>query len=268
MISNLGNVFSKHTHKCMTQYMRGKYLRISLTDDKLQKKQMVVHRLVATSFIPNMENKSTVNHVDHNSLNNMVTNLEWATVVEQNIHRRKYPRHVKQVVHVDEDEHWFLIPFEIIGTNGYYITRTALIKTPRGVIIHGTVRTEGYITVHINKKNHSLHILMAKIFLDNPNHYAEYVNHIDGNKSNANIDNLEWCSPSWNVQHAIEYDLIRSCVKVTFTNVNTGEKRKFNSLNSTSRLMRVCVRTISKFARSKLLFRDVFLVEILHFYKD
>jgi len=45
--------------------------------------------LVATVFIPNPDNKPTVNHKDHNRSNNHVENLEWATFSEQNNHKTK-----------------------------------------------------------------------------------------------------------------------------------------------------------------------------------
>ena len=55
-------------------------------------------------------------------------------------------------------------------------------------------------------KNKYLHRLLAKQFLANPNNY-DTVNHIDGNKLNNNINNIEWTSQSRNALHANELEL-------------------------------------------------------------
>lgn len=54
------------------------YLTVSLYKDG-KKVCFKAHKLVALAFIPNPENKPTVNHKDGNKSNNHVSNLEWAT---------------------------------------------------------------------------------------------------------------------------------------------------------------------------------------------
>ena len=48
-----------------------------------------IHRLVAEHFIPNPDNKKTINHIDGDKTNNKVDNLEWADLSEQMIHAYK-----------------------------------------------------------------------------------------------------------------------------------------------------------------------------------
>lgn len=59
--------------------------RIILWKDK-KEKTWLVHRLVALAFIPTVEGKDFINHIDGNRLNNSVENLEWCTSKENNNH--------------------------------------------------------------------------------------------------------------------------------------------------------------------------------------
>ena len=59
---------------------RNGYMRVYMRNNKDGKRHDVyVHRLVAERFIPNPENKNTVNHKDCIRSNNHYTNLEWMT---------------------------------------------------------------------------------------------------------------------------------------------------------------------------------------------
>lgn len=62
-------------------------MRVNLTLGK-QKMTYKVHRLVALSFVPRIEGKAQVNHIDENKANNKASNLEWVTQKENNNHGR------------------------------------------------------------------------------------------------------------------------------------------------------------------------------------
>jgi hypothetical protein len=64
------------------------YLGVGLRKNGV-KKRYYVHRLVAAAFIENPENKSEVNHIDGNRMNNNLLNLEWVTRSENHYHRYK-----------------------------------------------------------------------------------------------------------------------------------------------------------------------------------
>lgn len=78
-------------------YKTNKFLRFSINSDGylvlnlrgVEQKLLLVHRLVATCFIPNPENKPFVNHLDGNKQNDHVSNLEWSTAKENTEHAIK-----------------------------------------------------------------------------------------------------------------------------------------------------------------------------------
>ena len=65
------------------------YLRVHFCKDG-GRYHRSIHRLVALAFIPNPENKPTIDHIDWNITNNAVENLRWYSHSEQKIHTRPH----------------------------------------------------------------------------------------------------------------------------------------------------------------------------------
>ena len=57
-------------------------------------------------------------------------------------------------------------------------------------------------------KSVPIHRLVAETFIPNPDNLPQ-VNHIDGNRYNNTINNLEWCTSEQNIEHAIKTNLIK-----------------------------------------------------------
>jgi hypothetical protein len=85
-VSTLGNLRNSKTGRVLKQMCKGGYLFAGLSKNS-NGKTLPVHRLVALAFIDNPENKPQVNHKDKNRSNNNVSNLEWSTASENNIHK-------------------------------------------------------------------------------------------------------------------------------------------------------------------------------------
>lgn len=74
-----GRVYSTKSGKELRQYDKKGYLHVFLYNKNGGRKDVFVHRLVATAFIPNPNNEPQINHKDENTKNNNAMNLEWCS---------------------------------------------------------------------------------------------------------------------------------------------------------------------------------------------
>lgn len=101
----------------------------------------------------------------------------------------------------------------VVGYEGIYMVSNAgnVMTLPKathadGFTLAQAIGRNGYKTVHLRKngasKRLSVHRLVAEAFLPNPSSLPE-VNHVDGDKANNSVNNLEWCTRSENARHSI-----------------------------------------------------------------
>lgn len=323
-ISNYGNLRNKTTKYILKPSIKSGYLCVSLNDVNGDRKSFKIHRLVALTFIPNTENKQTVNHKDHNKLNNNLSNLEWATTSEQNNHKRKCKKETQELIssravwRIDkdnnekieyyktirsaaqwifdnnltsvkdfnngnniktkisavaqgrrlttfgykwkycddcenkyEDEAWKDIPSDIIkGTSGYKISNYGRIKNHKGRITEGAKNESGYLWACIYPNSYLLHRLVAKVFIPNQEN-KEQVNHIDGNKQNACVNNLEWCSNLENQIHKVNSGLSNTTKKIIQYDLHMNQIKEFSSQMEASKELNISYNIIGNCCRGK-----------------
>lgn len=87
MVSDFGNIKTLATNRITNGWQQDKYghRKVRLYKNK-KPKDFYLHRLVAIAFIPQIESKPHVNHIDSNPKNNAASNLEWCTHLENMRH--------------------------------------------------------------------------------------------------------------------------------------------------------------------------------------
>ena len=133
------------------------------------------------------------------------------------------------------------------NNNGYEYVR-------KGRILKGVPNSRGYLRVQLKIKNETkvvfIHRMVAIMFIPNPNNKLE-VNHMDSNHQNNALSNLEWTTHMENMHHAIDKGRFKESFSNTLdkfkadreskqkavigTNIKTGEKVKYNTINEAGR---------------------------------
>lgn len=105
---------------------------------------------------------------------------------------------------MQELEEWKDFP----GHSGYKISSHGRIMGKKGGIRIPYAMPDRYYVITIEKKTYTVHRIVARMFIPNPNELPQ-VNHKDGNKLNNNVSNLEWSTGSDNIKHAYKTGLLK-----------------------------------------------------------
>ena len=119
-------------------------------------------------------------------------------------------------------------------------------------ILIGDKNSSGYMRVCLYNKNKRFrffrHIMVAKLFLNNPNNFKE-VNHIDGNKENNDMNNLEFCDRKHNEGEAHRIGIKE--YKPFIVDFNTGECKKYEFAVALAIEINVTKRTVLNYLQGK-----------------
>lgn len=98
---------------------------------------------------------------------------------------------------------------------------------------------------------------MAKAFIENPENKT-HVNHIDGNRTNNKVDNLEWATPRENVLYSFKYGNRKICKKVPRRTVLTDYQisqidilRETYTVNQLAKLFNIEYQTLKNIIHKK-----------------
>lgn len=119
----------------------------------------------------------------------------------------------------------------------------------RRKILKQSTNTWGYSQVTLSKDrmktNRTVHRLVAEAFIDNPDKLPQ-INHIDENKSNNCVDNLEWCDSNHNVNYGERTrKASRSKQRAVIATLPNGEEEYYDSICGAAKMLNVSHSSIS-----------------------
>ena len=151
------------------------------------------------------------------------------------------------------------------------ICKDGQIKPIKSRYIRPADNGHGYKFVYLwkNNKQHRyyVHRLVAETFLSNPDNLSE-VNHIDNNKANNNVNNLEWCNRLYNERQKFKHISGYPAKPIEQIDANTNEIiAEFESMSDCERKLRMNVATIRKYIKNntiKTKFGNTFILKWKH----
>lgn len=127
-----------------------------------------------------------------------------------------------------------------------------------GKLLQPQRHDKGYLQITLckegAKKRFYIHRLVADAFIQNqePTKYCE-INHIDENKTNNHVDNLEWCYHKYNMTYGtlLQRKGDNTAIPVVGTDIKTGEEKFFRSQTDAAKELGVTQAGISNALRGK-----------------
>lgn len=127
----------------------------------------------------------------------------------------------------------------------------------KGRILKGCKNTNGYLLVNLYKNSigHSknIHRLVAEAFIPNPDNKPQ-VNHIDEDKTNNVVSNLEWMTVKENSNHGTRNERMRKTLRIPILAINlkNGEVEEFYGSSECARQLGLHNQHISEVLKGKL----------------